>query len=336
MRQYRNYFAKFILFVSLGLPVVMAADFWLKRRDPATDLICTVFNASPKDVIYLGDSTIRFTGSRDTDKTGIDQFFLKEAGLSTVTIAKPGYSAILFANYVKLLKKTKFRPKLVIIPINLRSFSESGVQRPAARFSLQQIYSDYRATGSFNWYEYLKFRYFGEEERLTKLWENQPVVRGGISIGTNREVIDQSRIREVLDYTPEREAWYKKELALKFSYHYLMDIPPEHLLITKLKETISTLASMNIKVLCYITPLDMESGRRYVGKAFDNQVNQNLNITMQELEKSGVKCLDLHNLLSREHFVHKSDVHEHLDTSGRQLVGTHVAKRARQQLLLTY
>lgn len=328
MSGYRRYFIFVLVGLAFGLPVIACVDFFCKQKDRYTDSILTTFNKGPSDVLWFGDSTIRFTGDRDKDKTGIDQFFGARSKLSVCTIASPGFSAQIFSQYVRLLAITRFKPRLVVITVNLRSFSDSLAKRPSVSFPLRRIYTDYRASKVFAWRDYLDYRFLGREDRLTDVWNRSPVVRDGVIIGTNRQVMDAGRIDELLDYAPEREKLFSKQLALKFRYHYLMDVNDNDTMVARLKETGTYLGKLGIPVLLYATPINMQDGEGYVGTGFRAKVENNLAQIASGTAAPNVTFLDLHSLLESTRFVHKKDVFEHLDTEGRKTVGERVADEA--------
>lgn len=325
MSRFRRFFLILLVALGVGIPATATVDFFWKQKDIFAEAIITTFNARPCDVLYFGDSTLRFSGDRDKDKTGIDEFFRARSARTVCTIASPGFSGLLFSQYVRLLEKTRHRPRVVIIPINLRGFSDSGVKRPSIMFPLRQVYIRYRASGRFEWKDYLAYRFLGREDALTEAWYRLPVFSGGVNLGTNREVLQASRINEVIDYEPEREALYARQLALKFRYHYLMDLRADNVMLASLRDTATTLEKMGIRVLFYATPINMQDGVKYVGREFEEQVSASFRLIFRQLNTANASVLDLHALLPAERFVHKKDVFEHLDTEGRRIVGERVA-----------
>jgi hypothetical protein len=332
MKSFKTFFIACILIGSIALPMAVAIDFFWKRTDKHADLLMKEFNSRPIDVLFFGDSTIRFTGERDINRDGIDTFFQQRSGLSICAIASQGFSAILYSQYVRLLDATKYRPKLVIIPINLRVFSDSVAKRPSSSFPLRQIYTRYRASGVFAWRDYLQYRFLGLEDRLNNNWRDQPVMHGTVNLGTNSQILAASRIDEWLDYAPEREQRYARQLGIKFRYHYMMHIDSKDQMLGYLEDTLDHLKKLGIPVLLYLTPINVQDGERYVGTEFSEQVYRNVSVIKGRIVAHGETVIDLSRSLDPSFFIHKRDVFEHLNTGGREFVAQQVAQVALELL----
>ena len=332
MQTFKRFFIALILIGTVSLPTTVGIDFFWKQKDQYTDFLMKAFNSGPLEVLYFGDSTIRFYGARDTNKAGIDEFFREDSKLSICTIANPGFSAILYSQYVHLLSATRYKPKLVIIPVNLRGFSDVISKRPSISFPIRQIYIKYCTNGAFEWRNYLKYRFLALEDRENDAWLNQPVIQRGVILGTNRQILATSRINDFIDYAPELEQKYTKQLALKFRYHYMMDVDPNDQMLRHIDDTVSYLKKLGIPVLIYLTPINIIDGKRLVGREFTEQVSRNFTVIKQHIEKNDVKVLDLSELLDPSCFIHKQDVFEHLNTNGRKLVAEQVSKAALELL----
>jgi hypothetical protein len=313
---------------TVSLPTVAALDFLWKQKDPFTESLVRTFNAGQADVLYFGDSSVLLSGSRDENKAGIDLLFQSKTGLTVCSVASPGYSAVLYSEYVRLLGKTRYQPRLVIIPINLRSFTGSSVRRPALNFPLRQIYIRYRSTGRLELTDYLRYRFLGLEARLTEEWKGQQVVYDGQHLGTHRSIQEECRIPEILDYTPGREHLYARQLGKKFRYHYMASVDKDDAMLSYLDETIRYLKGRDIPVLFYLTPINFSDGRKYAGEAFTERIEKNSAIIGNFMKERDVAFLDLATSLEASYFVDKRDVYEHLNFKGRDFVADRVAETA--------
>jgi hypothetical protein len=329
MQSFRRFFLVLLVVGSVGLPTVAALDFFWKQKDPYTESLLRTFNAGPTDVLYFGDSSVLLSGSRDENKAGIDLLFQGKTGLRVCSVASPGYSAVLYSEYIRLLDKTRYKPRLVIIPINPRSFTGSSVRRPALNFPLRQIYIRYRATGRLELTDYLRYRFLGLEDRLTESWKDLPVLYEGHNLGTHRSIQEECRIPEILDYTPEREPLYASPLGKKFRYHYMAPVGPDDAMFGYFDETIRYLKERSIPVLFYLTPINFRDGRKYAGEAFAVRVEKNIATIREFMKIRDVAFLDLATSLDASYFVDKRDVYEHLNFKGRDFVADSVAKTVR-------
>jgi hypothetical protein len=328
MRSFRRFFLVLLVVGAVSLPTVAALDFFWKQKDPYAESLVRTFNARQTDVLYFGDSSVLLYGSRDENKAGIDLLFQAKTGLSVCSIASPGYSAVLYSEYVRLLGKTRYQPRLVIIPINLRSFTGSSVRRPALNFPLRQIYIRYRSTGRLELADYLRYRFLGLEDRLTENWKDLQVLYDGQDLGTHRSIQEECRIPEILDYTPDREPLYVQQLGKKFRYHYMAPVVPDDAMFGYFDETIHYLKGRGIPILFYLTPINFRDGKKYAGETFTERIGKNIAVIERFMKERDVAFLNLATSLDASYFVDKRDVYEHLNFKGRDFVAGAVAKTA--------
>lgn len=326
MFSYRKFFIVLLVVGAVGLPTVATIDFFWKQKDKYAEELLRTFNTRQTDILYFGDSSIRFTGRQDQNKAGIDQLFQTKTGLSLCTIANPGYSAVVYSEYVRLLDKCRYKPRLAIIPINLRDFTGTATRRPAFDFPLRQIYVRYRYNGDLELASYLKYRFLGLEEQIIENWRKQQVSRNGVSIGTHNSIQEESRIPEELDYSPERENLYRHQLALKFRYHYMASVSSSDSMFSYLDKTIQHLKELKIPVLFYLTPINYSDGIKYAGKAFTGRIEMNISTIEKFMKERDVRLLNLATSLDASNFVDKQDVYEHYNYSGRDFIASRVAK----------
>ena len=76
-----------------------------------------------EDIIYFGDSAIRSSSVMDSIKKSIVEIINDSLNLNIVDLSNFGSSPIIFNEYVKYLISNDIRPKLIIVPLNLRIFS---------------------------------------------------------------------------------------------------------------------------------------------------------------------------------------------------------------------
>lgn len=330
MKAFRKFLIFYIVSTIFVIPACIAIDFFYNQSDANVITMMKTFNKIPVDVLYFGDSTLRFHGDRDTSSLGIDQIFQTLTHLKVCTVAHPGYSAILYSQYIELLDKAKFKPKIIVVPINLRSFTGSTIMRPALNFPLRQFYIKYKNNGNINILNYIQYRFLGLEDKLTDEWKNTPIVYDGISLGTPAKIQSDSYIHENLDYYPEREKYYKNELAIKFRFHYMAPVTTSDFMFNYLNDMINYTKNKNIKILFYITPINYQDGIKYAGEGFIKRNNETIRVISKFMSDHGVVCLNIAHGLGPEYFIDKSEVYEHLNFKGRRFVAEQVAHVATQ------
>jgi len=86
---------------------------------------------SRTNIIYLGDSTLSLPAGQVT--TGeILQEMLPDCSVGE--IAHPAYNLDLYLHYVRYIVRSAHPPDIVIVPINMRSFSPEWDKRPGYQF----------------------------------------------------------------------------------------------------------------------------------------------------------------------------------------------------------
>lgn len=328
MFSYRRFFIVLLVVGAVSLPTVVAIDFFWKQTDKYAESILDTYNTRQTDVLYFGDSSVRFTGKKDKNTAGIDQLFQIKTGLSICTIANPGFSPVIYSKYIHLLEKTRYKPRLVVIPLNLRSFTGPAARRPAFDFPLRQLYIEYRQTGTLDVSNYLKYRFLGLEERLTESWKDQQVLYNGQNLGTHSSIQEYSCITEDLDTAPEREHLYAQQLGIKFRYHYMAPLDSGDTMFGFLDETIRYCKGHNIPVLFYLTPINFSDGKKYAGEDFADRVVQNIATIEKFLKGHDTELLNLAASLDESGFVDKRDVFEHYNFMGRDFIAKSVAGAA--------
>ena len=143
IKEYKKFLLKYLLICPIiVMPIVLSADFIAYNKDDLALAMVNILDSRKFDVLYFGESSINHYGV--CDKPGsISRFFERKINRPVITIAKAGYSPIMFKEYMKLLSKVKNKPKLIIFPINMRMFSDGWIKRPSFHFKLKQLYIQY-------------------------------------------------------------------------------------------------------------------------------------------------------------------------------------------------
>ena len=93
------------------------------------------------DIIYLGDSTIHHASPQDLNHGAISdmiQELFPHYSIGRVSAA--AYQMDLFLEIVKYIANHDYSPKVIIIPINLRSFSPEWHMRPEYQFEKEKLF----------------------------------------------------------------------------------------------------------------------------------------------------------------------------------------------------
>ena len=83
------------------------------------------------DIVYLGDSTLSFPlGEVTTGEILQEMLPAHDIG----EISHPAYNLDVYLHYIRHIIRSSHRPHVVILPINMRSFSPEWDMRPGYQF----------------------------------------------------------------------------------------------------------------------------------------------------------------------------------------------------------
>lgn len=315
--------AKLLLFLGLLLAGQVGLANLYPGEVPEEILTFEQYLRDGVDILYFGDSTLWYPRGSQTIPQMLQEL-LPEATIGEVSHA--AYSLDVYARYVAALAREPQRPKLVILPINLRSFSPEWDRRPGYQFMQEKTVLTYGMMAA---------RLFGkpyavlggyqspisdEDFRQTTVFSGtQPVglVKDFEAELGNALALNEGRERFIYVQAPLAEEQMKDTLI----YYYMYELQPAHRQLNAMLEIVDTLQGYGIDLIFYITPVNVELGDVYVGDVFRRQVGRNTSLIRALLSERGVSLLDLSFDLAAFNF---SDT-EHLRQNGKSYVASRLA-----------
>lgn len=278
------------------------------------------------DIIYFGDSTNITVGKDDSDHRTIAGMLHDMASQwSLGSVVHPAYHIGIYLEFCKYLVRQGYRPVVIIIPINMRSFSPDWDRRPHYQYEIQKIILKGGLLKSIllAFYKPLmmfKYNFFtiSQQEFL-----DTPVFYGHRQVGTAKDFNNSSYIK----YSDKN---MKNQLI--FSYMYGLSLSPQHRKLKALVETAKLLIRNNIKVIFYITPIDWETGEKYLPGEFLKQLRENTQLIISLLSMEGVEVLDISTVLPTNCFYWYLYPNEHLNQRGRMYVAEQLYLKLKQIL----
>jgi hypothetical protein len=275
------------------------------------------------DVIFLGDSTVYWCGPEDkTTQSIVTKVQYRIPSLSFHETTHGGYHLGVYINYCRWIAANANPPRLVIIPVNLRTFSPfwdiPGWQFENVRDTLAYLKNPlFRA-----FYMPLGIFKFSNMETTDEAYEAAPVYDGLRRVGT------------VWDFKgPDNAKWTQKQIKNAFLFYYMGQITEQNRKVQTLRQVIRILKGAGIPVLLYFVPTDVQSGMEYHGQRFRRQLEQNAAFLKQVIQQEGITSYDFTCALGMENFVWRLTgdcVDEHIKEAGRQYVAdqlTEIIKR---------
>lgn len=261
-----------------------------------------------KRVLFWGDSTVWYIPKNDKDRRKINETLQQLLPrVSIGTIAHAAYQMDIYASfcrYIARVKNEKTRVKVIIIPINMRSFAAEWDQMPRYQFIKERVLLEGGFLAIFfHPLNVIKFPFY----RLNReKYNNIPIFKGKEQIGTIATCSD-----------------LKKSWILRYMY----TLTREHRKMKSLVEIAELLPTLGIRPLFYLTPIDYQGGEKSHPGEFKTYLSANINLVKTVLAEKGYKVLDLSYDLGSQYFAwqDRTKPNEHLNQEGRAYVAKKLA-----------
>jgi hypothetical protein len=262
--------------------------------------------AQQADVILFGSSVNRYTDAHDTDKRSISEM-LNDMQLqrSVVGFSHNAYNAEIFSWFIETLDK-RDRVSTLIVPLNIRTFSPEWDLRPQYQFfALRHLLH------GLPYFSNIIFDGLSEHE-----WHSFPIYLHNYPVGT---VADFSHIN------PEVSA--QETLRQGFIFHYMQPVSPTHRKIVALKRIAQKAQACNMRLIVYVTPIDIERAQRCNVEGFAEYQRRTVEIVRDALQDMPLEFIDMSTLLPSSQFTYNNYPNEHLTMYGRAVVAGRLSKQ---------
>ena len=266
-----------------------------------------------KDVLFFGDSTAQTIGKKDDDRRyTVDMLSADIAPLSIQGITHPGYQAEVYLEFIKRLNGFATPPKIIIVTVNMRSFSPSWDMNPHWQFDELKILL--RATGwKFYFYRWLKVLQFDFSTVSSQQMESSGVFDGAVRMGAFRDFMMREGRKKQVKKINTRNTLLTA---------YMGYIRADQRQLVALKSIARLLPRSGITPIFYITPVDYQIGESFFPKRFRERLERNSAVIRGELAAQGATVLDLTTALGTRAFAWRQVLYpnEHLNQEGRSFV----------------
>ena len=306
---------------------------WIKRaRSPYDEFVRfhAYFNLtqSAPDGLLLGDSVAERTSWHDTDKTTLAQM-LKSALSDVYNLGTISYSAFnmkILSYFIEALQVMKRRPRFVILPINMRSFSPQWDLEPSWQFDTEiDLISKFISNPG------MVPSYVPEVMDLGALYEefDSTSVQYGLS-----ELKSIGQFRLVISGKPSTAEQRNYRLAQLYIFHYAFALKQNHRKLTYLRKLLNLLQEMKIYGFLYVTQINIESGRKYASEGFEKSIRTNVavvkDVVAEAAMSNAISFFDYGEALSPKYFFHEEETTEHLNQAGRRVVASLIAEQIKK------
>lgn len=268
----------------------------------------------PIDLLLLGDSVTERVSNKDQDTRPLYAMVADAITRDTnyYHISHSAYYMDIYHLYVELLIATNRKPKMIIMPINLRNFSPQWDYNPMFQ-NISHIAM---------LFDMLKQHNISPDGRL---YGNDMSIWQYVNAKVNFIGSDYDRVWHFLRIIASKPKSAQGKIERRkniFTFHYMNAVNIDDRKISHLADIIRLCGSNDIKLLIYFTPINYEAGAKYIGSDFTANLKTNVAMmTTQALSAVGdtvhAKLIDLSTLLTSEYFFNPDETTEHLADIGR-------------------
>lgn len=277
---------------------------------------------SSADILFLTDSTNNYPVMYDLEKTTINGYLQQNIpnNLSLKVLTGAGFNSLIFSDICQYIVQHGYRPKIVIIPINIRAFGAGWDRAPVYQFGIERFYL--RQPYLLPFYKILSRLEYDFNHISMKEFLQTPVFDRGQNLGP----LQDFEIREPW------QTYYHSNQKNIVRTGYMVAIPASHRQITALLTIKKTLNRNNIALITYLTPIDHQVCAEYYGQEFYKRLGENIRTIISVLDKAGIDCIDLSLDLGSESFGWRTQfyLNEHMNCRGRRYIGEKLAQSVRQ------
>lgn len=294
-----------------GLQIVFAAASGYKDI-PATVRALDDVISLPADVLYLGDSTLYRGDDQEADRRTLPQM-LDEAlpGLRVVGVYHDAYHLALLEQFCRVAINSDTPPKVIVVPINMRSFADERASRPEYQFVKESLFLSYNSPVFAAFFRPLAtFHAFNLEPISEEEYLDIETFDGDTRLGTFREL----RALPIEEQLP---------LHVRACYRYQLDSTHSH--IRALDRIAAMCQEARVHLIVYATPTDYERGEELIGAGFSEGIERNLNVVSETLQAHDIQLIDLAFTLPKITFAHDGYPDAYLTATGKEAVAQRLA-----------
>lgn len=321
----RRFLIKFLLLLLLLLSGQLVVGYFYPAELPEPILHFQGLLDDGTEILYFGDSTLWHPeGSQSTAAMLQERLPDRKVG----ELSHAAYGMDIYGSYLNFMLRQGYRPALVIIPVNMRSFSPEWDQRPGYQFTQEKRVLALGLSLARAFGRPLSL-FGGYEPAITQDdFLRSPVYAGATKIGKVQDFEDANAIAPLAEGNGEQFVYYQElpadgDYQRLLTYYYMAEVSPNHRKIGAMIDIAQRLQRVGVPVLFYVTPVNAELGDVYIGEAFRPQFAANVQVVRDQLAAQGIELVDLSFDLAAFFFTDT----EHLRQPGKQYIAEQLAAR---------
>jgi hypothetical protein len=320
--------AKFILLALVTVPaqllIVQHAP-W-QQSDMDTMRQVASYLRERCDVLYFTDSVDAAYGLNDKDRRLVSERVRDDIpGHTMQVISHASFGLDTYRDFADYILDQPNHPRLLIVPINMRTFSVGMDLRPGYQFEQLRFYLRHNnnilidaAYPFLLTFKALKKSSLDEEEFL-----RQPIFNGDTRVG---------EIKDFDEFSPAYRTATEENIRKQLIACYMYSLKEDHRKLQAMAAIAQHAKKAGVKVIFYITPIDWQTGEKYLGAAFSQRLRENVDLVRSMLARAGYTPIDLSFALKSDEFAWIKYVNEHMNEKGKGYVAKILAERIKAEL----
>jgi hypothetical protein len=305
---------KIVVLLAVVLPLQFGIGYLIFPRDDKAMLTIVKGSMKKSDIVYMGDSVLSAFNHKDADQRPLPDLLSEKLGVHIVMLNHGGYHAGMYLDYLRYLVNANKAPSLLIVPINMRSFSPEWDTNPGHQFEKQEFILKHGILAA-TFQKPISLFTDSFKNNTNEAWLNSPVFDYDRPAGKVKDFQDKS-------YRNYDDA----KMRNKIIYHYRYRLSASHRRIQEITTLVSIAKRNHIGLLLYITPIDyLACDRFYAGTS--NIIKYNTKILNNTLSRYNVPLLDLSESIPSSYFDWRVDLYpnEHMNEHGKKYVASALA-----------
>jgi hypothetical protein len=283
------------------------------------------FRHVPTDVVTFGDSVMEHVDARDVDRRPLSAEILDGLpGCVTANLAHSSYHPEIFEAVGRFVTRhARTRPRMLIVPVNLRSFSSTWVWHPLYRFGeLQRLLLHDSLFYNLAHRPLLVLRWYDGVEGNQTDFDRAPIYDGDRLLGPQGPLA-----RKVFfgAGTVSRDERLRTAFVMRYAARLRADDPR----VMALRRLAQVMQERQVSALFYLTPVDWQEAQRVAGPDIVGHIESNAHFLTRVLDDTGATVKDWARLLEHDAFSWDELPNEHLKETGRRDLAGRVVAAAR-------
>ena len=269
-------------------------------------------------ILYFSDSVDFYSSPNDKNKQSISSFIEnKLTPKNFLSIANKAYHSGVYSSFVSYLcSKGEKSVDLIIVPINMRSFSTYWIENPLWQFNdLRRYLSSSNTFTKYYYHPAKAFKFYENTGLSRKDYENLDIYFEGQKGGKLKQY-----------FGDEFNTLTNENIKKKIQLYYGESINKNNKRLMDLVHIADLAKRFQISILFYITPLDIDICETKGGEMIGKRIRENVQFIVDTLADQNAVVENWAFVFPTNFFYYGEPYpNEHLNQGGRHLLAENIS-----------